>query len=140
MQALAREVPVVPAVKDFALALVRGSRPGEEGAIPEARGLIRLGASPRAAQALLLAGKVLALASGRRHVAQQDVIGVARPVMAHRLLLDYRAHAEGRDYRRVLETLIARAQECKVPRVSMWTRELLNTGANRRDDKKEDVP
>ena len=135
MQALAREVPVVPAVKEFALALVRGSRPGEEGAIPEARGLIRLGASPRAAQALLLAGKVLALASGRRHVAQQDVVDVARPVMAHRLLLDYRAQAEGRGHRRVLETLIARAREREVPRVSMWTRELLNARANRQENK-----
>jgi MoxR-like ATPase len=135
MQALAREVPVVPAVKEFALALVRGSRPGEEGAVPEAQGLIRLGASPRAAQALLLAGKVLALAHGRRHVAQQDVIDVAKPVMAHRLLLDYRAQAEGRDYRRVLETLIARAQERKVPQVSMWTKELLTTAGNTRDDK-----
>ena len=125
MQALAREVPVVPAVKDFALALVRGSRPGEEDSVPEAQGLIRLGASPRAAQALLLAGKVIALARGRRHVAQQDIIEVARPVMAHRLLIDYRAQAEGRDVGRVLELLIARARERRVPQVSMWTRELL---------------
>jgi len=125
MQALAREVPVVPSVKEFALALVRGSRPGEVDSVPEAQGLIRLGASPRAAQALLLAGKVIALARGRRHVAQQDIIEVARPVMAHRLLIDYRAQAEGRDVGRVLELLIARARERRVPQVSMWTRELL---------------
>jgi MoxR-like ATPase len=139
MQALAREVPVVPAVKDFALALVRGSRPGEEGSVPEARGLIRLGASPRAAQALLMAGKVLALAHGRHHVAQQDIVDVARPVMAHRLLLDYRAQAEGRDYRAVLDTLIARAREGRVPQVSMWTKELL-AAAEAPRARKEDAP
>ncbi|MCX7805870.1 MAG: MoxR family ATPase [Planctomycetota bacterium] len=125
MQALAREVPVVPSVRDFALALVRGSRPGEEDGIPEAAGLIRLGASPRAAQALLLAGKVIALARGRRHVTKQDIVEVARPVMSHRLLVDYRAQAEGRDARRVLDTLIANARRRSVPRTSVWTRELL---------------
>ena len=139
MQALAREVPVVPSVKEFALAVVRGSRPGEEDAVPEARGLIRLGASPRAAQALLLAAKVIALARGRRHVAQQDIVEVARPVMAHRLLIDYRAQAEGRDVGRVLELLIARARERRVPRVSMWTRELL-AAASKVPEHKEDRP
>ncbi len=137
MQALAREVPVVPAVRDFALALVRGSRPGEDDSAPEARGLVRLGASPRAAQALLLAGKVMALARGRRHVAQQDIVDVARPVMAHRLLLDYRAQAEGRDYRTVLEALVARARERAIPRVSMWTRELLGTAGNSQNPKED---
>ena len=91
----------------------------------------------RAAQALLLAGKVMALARGRRHVAQQDIVDVARPVMAHRLLLDYRAQAEGRDYRTVLEALVARARERAIPRVSMWTRELLGTAGNSQNPKED---
>jgi len=127
MQRLARDVPVVPSVRDFALAIVRGSRPGEHEAAPEVAGVVRLGASPRAAQALLLAGKVLALARGRQHVARQDVVDVAEPVMAHRILMDFRARAEGLSHTKLIGALIARAQEMNVPKVSRWTRELLRT-------------
>jgi MoxR-like ATPase len=125
MQRLAKEVPVVPSVRDFALAIVRGSRPDSEDAVDLAKRNIRLGASPRAAQALLLGGKVTALARGRTHVTRDDIINVAKPVMAHRLLMDFRAQAEGGTYREVLDSLIARAEEKTLPRLSRWTRELL---------------
>ena len=127
MQRLAREVPVVPSVKDFAVSIVRASRPGEEEAVSEADDSIRLGASPRASQALLLGGKVTALIRGRTHVTREDIISVARPVMAHRLMMDFRAQAEGRTYREVLDALVARAEERTLPVMSKWTRELLRT-------------
>lgn len=127
MQRLAREVPVVPSVRDLALWIVRSSRPGEPQAAPEVSGAVRLGASPRAAQALLLMGKVLALARGRTHVAREDVLDVVHPVMAHRMLLDYRARAEGVTHAAVLQALVARAQALALPKVSRWTRELLVT-------------
>jgi len=127
MQRLAREVPVVPAVRDFALAIVRGSRPGEPQASAQAERTVRLGASPRAAQALLLVGKVLALARGRRHVAVADVADVAEPVMAHRILLDFRARAEGADHRTLLASLVAEAHERTMPKLSRWTRQALRT-------------
>jgi MoxR-like ATPase len=104
---------------------VRGSRPGEAEAVDEAAGAIRLGASPRAAQALLLSAKVMALARGRRHVTRQDVADVAEPVMAHRILLDFRARARGADFRQILRSLLAGARRRTVPKVSRWTRELL---------------
>ena len=85
-------------------------------------GRIRLGASPRATQALLLAGKVLALAGRRRHLTRQDVIDVAQGVMAHRLLIDLHAAAEGLAAPQALATLIANAREMAAPRVSRWTR------------------
>ena len=125
MQRLVREVPVVPSVKDFALAVVRASRPGETGAAPEMENSVRLGASPRAAQALLLGGKVTALARGRHHVTRQDVIDVLRPVMTHRLLLDFRAQAEGLTLGQLLDALVDRAQGRALPPVSRWTRQLL---------------
>jgi MoxR-like ATPase len=125
MQRLAKEVPVVPSVKDFAVSIVRASRPETFEAVDEARRTVRLGASPRAAQALLLGGKVTALARGRTHVTREDVISVARPVMAHRLLMDFRAQAEGHTYRGVLDSLIERAEQKTLPRMSRWTRELL---------------
>ena len=128
MQRIAREVPVVPAVKDFALAVVRSSRPGEKDVAPAVKGVIRLGASPRAAQGLLLSSKVLALARGRRHVTRQDVVDVVRPVMAHRVLVDFRARAEGITHDQILEALIDRARRLSVPEVSHWTREMLRSG------------
>ncbi len=125
MQRLVRQVPVVPSVKDFALAIVRGSRPGEDGAAEETAGTLRLGASPRAAQALLLGGKVLALARGRHHVTRRDVADVVKPCMVHRLLVDFRAAAEGLDIDELLGALVERAQLRSLPRVSRWTRRLL---------------
>jgi MoxR-like ATPase len=125
MQALAREVPVVPAVRDFALAIVRASRPGEEDAADSVAGNVRLGASPRAAQALMLGGKVLALARGRTHVTRRDIVDIARPVLSHRVLMDFRAAAEGYTRRQLLDSLVAWAQGRTLPKASRWTRELL---------------
>jgi MoxR-like ATPase len=126
MQRLAREVPVVPSVRDFALAIVRASRPDTEDAVDTAKGTVRLGASPRAAQALLLGAKVTALARGRTHVTRDDVINVAKPVMAHRLLMDFRAEAEGATYSDVLNALIERATQKALPTMSRWTRQVLH--------------
>lgn len=129
MQRLAREVPVVPSVRDLALWVVRASRPGEPQAAPEVHGAVRLGASPRAAQALLLMGKVLALARGRLHVARQDILDVVEPVMAHRLLLDHRARAEGATPAGILRELVRRAEGMVLPAVSRWTLELVKIQA-----------
>jgi MoxR-like ATPase len=125
MQALAREVPVVPSVKDFALTVVRSSRPGMPGELVEATRDIRLGASPRAGQAMLMAAKVLALARGRTHVSKDDIIEVARPVMAHRMILDFKAQAHGRGQGHVLDVLLAAMREKSIPSVPFWTRHLL---------------
>lgn len=124
MQALVREVPVVPSVRDFALALVRASRPGEPGA-GSLDDSVRLGASPRAAQALLLGAKVIALARGRKHVSRQDVIDVARPVLVHRILMDVRAQAEGTTFDRLLQALVNQSRERTGEKLSRWTREVL---------------
>lgn len=125
MQALARDVPVVPSVRDFALAVVRASRPGEAEFPAELRESVRLGASPRAAQALLLGAKVTALARGRGHVTRQDVVDVAVPVLTHRLLIDFRAAAEGLSRTDLIHSLLSAARRTTMPTVSRWTRDVL---------------
>lgn len=127
MQAFAREVPVVPSVRDFALAVVRASRPSEVDCPAELRELVRLGASPRAAQALLLCSKVTALARGRGHVTRQDVIDVAVPVLTHRLLIDFRAQSEGLKRIDLINILLETARQRTMPTVSRWTRDVLRT-------------
>jgi MoxR-like ATPase len=125
MQALAREVPVIPSAREFALALVRMSRPGEPDALPIVSAHVRLGASPRAAQALLAGGQVLALARGRRHVTRQDVADLAGPVLRHRVLLDMRAKARGVRFETLLSKMLEAAWGRHLPRLERWTRALL---------------
>jgi MoxR-like ATPase len=125
MQELAKKVPVIPSVREFALALVRLSRTGQEDTPPQIAGKVRLGASPRAAQALLAGAKVLALARGRRHVTRQDVADLAAPVMRHRVLLDLRAKAHGTTFESILPLLMKAAWEKSMPRFGHWSRKLV---------------
>jgi MoxR-like ATPase len=80
-----------------AAAIVRATHP--EAAEPPAlvRRAVRLGASPRGAQALVLAGKVKALLAGRFNVAYEDLEAVAAPALRHRILLRLDAEGEGTD-------------------------------------------
>jgi len=124
---LAKHVPVVPSVRDFALAMVRASRVGEYDAPAAIAGSIRLGASPRTTQALIRCGKVLALARGRYHVSKRDIAAVAAAVFRHRIMLDFRAKAEGRGFDHVFPLLVQAARAATLPRPVPWTRRLLAT-------------
>ena len=94
MQALTRRVPAAPSVVDRAVALVRASRPGEE-----SDGFIRenvtWGAGPRASQFLVLGARARALLRGRDVASTRDVDALAHAVLGHRILLTYRAEAQG---------------------------------------------
>ncbi|HSD30709.1 MAG TPA: AAA family ATPase, partial [Gemmatimonadales bacterium] len=74
--------------------LVRATRPTETG-IPFVREWTRWGAGPRAGQALVLAAKARALLRNRLAVSLEDLRAVAPPVLRHRILVNYRAEAEG---------------------------------------------
>jgi MoxR-like ATPase len=124
MQALAREVPVTPSVKEFAVHLVRCSRPGEADSADSAAG-VRLGASPRASQGLILMGKVFALSRGRCHVTRQDIVDAAEPVLGHRILLGFRAQAHGTTYHDILPKLVRKASERHLPPMPLWVRRVL---------------
>jgi MoxR-like ATPase len=93
-QALVRQVHLSDALLDYATRLVRATRPAES-AIEEVRALVRWGAGPRAGQALVLAAKARALLAGRFAVTLDDLRAVAPPVLRHRILVNYRAEADG---------------------------------------------
>ena len=97
-QALVREVVVADHVKQYAARLVLATHPEGDFAAGGAEGptnrYIRCGASPRAAQALVLAGKVRALTDGRYNVSYQDIQDAALPVLRHRILLNFEAEAD----------------------------------------------
>ncbi|HEY7063584.1 MAG TPA: MoxR family ATPase [Chloroflexota bacterium] len=95
MSQLAREVTPDPAIVDYAVRLVVASHPTSELAPPLVRRYARYGASPRGAQALVLAAKIVALLDGRRGAAIDDVRAVAPAALRHRVLLNFEGEAEG---------------------------------------------
>lgn len=90
-----RELPMSESVEDYALHLVVSTHPESEGAPEIVRQYLTCGASPRAAQAMILTAKGRAFLSGRMNVAYEDVNAVAYPALRHRLLLNYEAISEG---------------------------------------------
>ena len=97
-QKLVRGAIVAPHVKEYAARLVLATHPGGRFAAGGAEGptnkYVRCGASPRAAQALLLGAKVKALIDGRYHVSYKDIKDVALISLRHRLILNFEAEAD----------------------------------------------
>jgi len=99
-QRLIRRVAVAPHIQDFAVRLVLATHPkGPYGtgefATPMVNQYVRVGASPRAAQALILGGKCNALLEGRPAVSIDDLKKVALPALRHRIILNFEGEAEG---------------------------------------------
>jgi MoxR-like ATPase len=94
LQHQVRDVPASAEATRLAVELVRATRPGPDA--PEAvRQWVSWGAGPRASQFLILGGKARALLHGRAAVTREDVRALAVPVLQHRVLLNFRAEAEG---------------------------------------------
>lgn len=104
---LVRAMPAASNVVDYALRLVRATRPDDATCPSELRAWLRWGAGPRAGQALLLGAKATALLDGRSVPALDDVTQVALPVLRHRMLVNFRAEAEGVSADRVIGMLLA---------------------------------
>src|SRR5438094_1176988 len=110
-QQLVREVLVAPPVQDYAIRLVLATHPGGEFATAEANKYIRCGASPRGAQALVLASKVRALLEGRYNVSFEDIRRVFMPALRHRILLNFEAQAENIPSDTVLAQILNEVKE-----------------------------
>ncbi|HUF48938.1 MAG TPA: MoxR family ATPase [Vicinamibacterales bacterium] len=94
MRQVARAVPIARPVQAYAVRLTLGSHPDSSYATPLVKRYVRYGASPRAAQAIVLAGKIRALTDGRAFVSIDDVRDVAMPALRHRVLLNFEGEAE----------------------------------------------
>ncbi|NLE77407.1 MAG: MoxR family ATPase [Chloroflexi bacterium] len=95
MQRLARGVPIARHVAEAAARLVRATLPEDPASPPGIRSYVNYGSSPRGMQALILAGKIIALLDGRYNVALEDLEAAALPALRHRLILNFEAQAEG---------------------------------------------
>ena len=110
-----RAVPAAPPVVDYALRIVLGTHPESEHATAAAKELVRVGASPRAAQAMLLAGKYRAVKQGRENVAFEDVRAVAPSALRHRLTLSFEGEASGTTPDAVVTRVLADVPELAAP-------------------------
>ncbi len=107
MQNLVRGVPVAEHVTEFSARLLRATHPDDSGAPAVTRQFIRYGASPRGMQAMILAGKIMALLDGRYNVAFDDIRAAAKPALRHRIILNFEAQAEGVSPDTVIEEILA---------------------------------
>lgn len=107
LQSLVRQVPVSDHVVRYALSLVRQTRVGSDGVPDFVDDLVGWGAGPRAVQFLILGGKARALLQGRFHVQIEDIQTLARPVLRHRLVVNFAAESDGVSSDQVIDRIIA---------------------------------
>lgn len=94
-QEVVRRVPIAKETADYAVRLVAATRPGRPEATKFVNDWVNWGAGLRAAQTLVLGAKARALLDGRDHANSDDIRALAAPTMRHRILLNYKAEAEG---------------------------------------------
>jgi MoxR-like ATPase len=104
---LVRAVPIAEEMVRYAVQLAASSRPRQSGAGDYVNDWVSWGAGTRAAQFLVLGAKARALLKDRAHVTVEDIQAVAAPVLRHRILLNYRAEAEGIRVDEIVKRLLA---------------------------------
>ncbi len=105
-QRLVRKMPIADEVARYAVQLVASTRPGQPQAPKWVEESITWGAGLRAAQMLVLGAKARALLRGNTHVQFDDITALAAPVLRHRLLLSYKAEAEGWTVEKFIDRLL----------------------------------
>jgi MoxR-like ATPase len=110
LRKLARAVLIPRHVQELAVSILEATHPGHASAHERVRKFVRFGASPRGAQAMLLAAKVRALLAGRFHAAEEDLLGVVQPALRHRIILSFEGVAEGISADAVLEDVLSSLQ------------------------------
>ena len=106
LQQTVRDVPVSDHVLRYALSLVRQTRIGSEGVPDFVADAINWGAGPRSVQFLILGGKTRALLYGRTHVSTEDIQALAKPVLRHRLAVNFAAQSDGVTSDQIIAKLI----------------------------------
>lgn len=112
-QSLVQRVAIAPHVQDFAVRMVLATHPksrafgGGEFATPQVQRFVRVGASPRAAQALVLGAKCRALVAGRPAASIEDIRAIAVSALRHRVILNFEGEAEGLTPDQIVENILS---------------------------------
>jgi MoxR-like ATPase len=110
-QQLVRRVPVPEHIYDYAVSIVRKTRPNESEAPAWIKEFVAWGAGPRAVQYLILGAKARAAIKGSYLVRLEDIEAVASPVLSHRVLTNFAAESQGMTSKKVVERLINEMRE-----------------------------
>jgi MoxR-like ATPase len=111
MQMLVREVPMGSYVLDYAVRLVLATQPESPDAPEVTRKYIRIGSSPRGAQALTLAGRIFSLLDGRFNLSCEDIRAAVHPALRHRISLNFEAETRGFTTDALLDQIVAAVPE-----------------------------
>ncbi len=101
-----RSIPVSEHVINYAVELVRSTRPHEKGASDYIKKWVNWGAGPRASQFLVMAAKSRAALSGRLTPSEEDVMSVAEIVLQHRIIVSFAAEAESITSKEIIRSLL----------------------------------
>jgi len=107
MSQLARQIPIADEVRRYGIAVILATHPENTLAPPATRKYVRYGSSPRGLQALILGAKIRAILDSRFHVSRNDLQAMAKPVLRHRLILNFEGQAEGVSTDDVLDKITA---------------------------------
>ncbi len=105
-QELIRKIPVADNVLEYVVSLVNKTRPSSEKGNTNMKQYIEWGAGPRASQYMLLAAKCHAAINGKYSPDIDDVRSIAKPILRHRLVKNYKAEAEGISIDNIIENLL----------------------------------
>ncbi len=103
---MVRKVPVAKEMIEYAVRLSAATRPHREGTPSFINDWVSWGAGTRASQYLVLGAKARAVLKGRSHVTKEDIQSLTNPVFRHRVLINYRAEAEGISVEQVVARLL----------------------------------
>jgi MoxR-like ATPase len=113
-----KRVPIADDVIRYAVRLAAASRPGQKSTPDFINQFVSWGAGLRAGQYLVLSGKAQALLDGRTFVSTEDIRTLARPVLRHRILPNYRAEAQGITVDSLIDQLLGVVEHPKNEKVS----------------------
>ena len=105
IQNLIRQIPVADNVVEYAVKLVAKTRPDNDYAPDDIKKYLSWGAGPRASQFLVLAAKCHAAINGKYSPDIEDVKAISYPVLRHRIVLNYKAEAEGMSLEKLIHSL-----------------------------------
>ena len=106
MSNLARQIPIAPEIRRYGIAIVMATHPDQALATTATKKYVRYGSSPRGLQSLILGAKIRAILDSRYHVAREDLQLMAKPVLRHRMILNFEGQAEGVTADEVIEQIL----------------------------------
>ena len=112
-QQMVKEVLIADDMLEYAVDIIAATHP-EEATIPEIAQYVQYGSGPRGLQSLIKLSKARALVAGRYHVSIADIKTVAKPVLRHRLLLNYEGEAEGKTADELIDLILQTVKQGQV--------------------------